>query len=222
MIPGKRAQTAHRQIINMILAGHLRPGDALQETKLAERLGMSRTPVREAVRRIESEGLAEQKGRFLKLRRPTLDEIAEVFELRLALEPRGAAAAATTLPRQRVIDMEARIDGLIARGPVTDETGSAHEDFEHWDADDAFHGMLAQASGNRAIVQVVRTLRRRTCMFDHAQLPERFALGVREHLAVIDAIHRADTDGAAAAMRRHIENARDAILSRLHDTGSAP
>ena len=65
------AKQAYASIIEMILAGALKPGDLLQEGKLGDELAMSRTPVREAIKRIEAEGLAVQEGRFLKVKAAT-------------------------------------------------------------------------------------------------------------------------------------------------------
>lgn len=198
------AAEAHRRIIGMILEGQLPAGAALQEARLGEALGMSRTPVREAIKRIESEGLAVQSGRFLRVRSLGRPEVEEVFFLRLALEP-AAARAAIGLPAETLSAMEARVRALLA--------GTSDEDL--WSLDDAFHGMILEAAGNRAATDVVVGLRRRTAMFDHAQVPERTRRGMEEHLGILAALAARDADAAGALMQAHVTHARDAILRRL-------
>jgi len=196
---------AHARIIAMILEGDLQPGDALQAEKLAERLGMSRTPVREAIKRIESEGLAQQQGRFLRVRLLSAAEVEEIFFLRLELEPRAAVSAAAVLPPARFEAMAARVRRLL--------DGDGSEDL--WRVDDDFHAMIAGALHNPTLSGVVADLRRRSCMFDSAQVPARYLAGCHEHLAILAALTQGDGDAAGRLMATHIQNARDAILARL-------
>ncbi|WP_108258310.1 GntR family transcriptional regulator [Mangrovicoccus ximenensis] len=166
---------------------------------------MSRTPVREAIKRIESEGLAVQEGRFLKVRRLPRAEIEEIFFLRLQLEPEATRAAATALAPARIEEMAARTRAFIAG------RGNGGQ----WELDDAFHAMMLDAQNNRAVIDVVAGLRRRTCMFDRSQVPERYLSGFEEHLAILDALGRGDGDAAARLMTDHLSHARDAVLERL-------
>lgn len=202
------ARDAHRRIIGMILEGILKPGDALQEAPLGDALGMSRTPVREAIKRIESEGLVVADGRFIRVRQLGGAEIEEIFFLRLELEPACARAAAKAVLPDIAL-LEGRIDALIQAGPVEgDET--------QWHVDSDLHGMIARAAGNHTVADVIMGLHRRTCIFDHTQVPERFLNGCREHLEILAALRDGDGIAAEAAMRRHLVRARDAIFSRLH------
>jgi DNA-binding GntR family transcriptional regulator len=202
------ASEAHRRIIGMILEGALKPGDALQETSLGEALGMSRTPVREAIKRIESEGLAVPEGRFIRVRRLATPEIEEIFFLRLELEPSCARAAAAA-PLPRAAEMEARIRALMRDGP------QAKPDDAQWNIDSELHETIARAAGNRTVSEVIAGLHRRTCVFDHTQVPDRFLKGCEEHLEILEAICLGNGAAAAAAMTRHLTRARDAILARL-------
>jgi DNA-binding GntR family transcriptional regulator len=205
------AREAHQRIIGMIFEGVLKSGDALQEAALGEVLGMSRTPVREAIKRIESEGLAVTEGRFTRVRSPTASEVEEIFFLRLELECFAARSAVRLSPAQ-VNAMEARIRGLVAAGPEIDDV--------HWQTDNEFHNMLAQEAGNRTVASTIEALHRRTCVFDHTQVPDRFLKGCGEHLVILDAVRSGDADAVEAALRNHIENARDAVLERLRQLPS--
>ncbi|NHT76811.1 GntR family transcriptional regulator [Rhizobiaceae bacterium CRRU44] len=200
------AKKAYGTIIDMILSGALMPGDVLQEAKLGEEFSMSRTPVREAIKRIEAEGLAVQEGRFLKVRRLAAEEVEEIFYLRSVIEG-YCARIAIAAPAYVFDDLERRIRVLIATGPG--ENGEALE------VDDDFHFWLANVSGNRTMMRTIGDLRRRTCMFDHSLVPERFLKGCREHLEILDALRAGDADAAGSLMSRHVLNARDAILEKL-------
>lgn len=200
------AAEAYRRIIDMILRGALPTGTALQEARLGQQLGMSRTPVREAIGRIESEGLALRKGRVLHVGRLTRHEVEGIFILRLDLEPL-AARMATALPHFAFDAMEARVRGLM--------DGSSDEDL--WAVDNDFHGLLAGAANNRAMSEVIADLRRRTTMFDRAQVPDRYQRGCQEHLGILEALRSGNGDLAAQRMHAHLERARDAILRRLDD-----
>ncbi|WP_425624764.1 GntR family transcriptional regulator [Agrobacterium radiobacter] len=199
------AKQAYGKIIEMILSGALTPGDALQEAKLGDLLDMSRTPVREAIKRIEAEGLAAQEGRFLKIRRLKAEEVEEIFFLRQVLETYCARQAARARPE--LGELEARIRHLQQHGPG--------EDDEQRRVDDAFHRALALSTGSEMMVSTIEDLRRRTCMFDHAQVPDRFLKSCDEHLEMIAALRAGDGERAGSLMARHIVHARDAILEKL-------
>ena len=200
------AREAHRRIIGMIFEGVLKPGDALQEAAVGEVLGMSRTPVREAIKRIESEGLTITEGRITRVRHLRSSEVEEIFFLRLELEP-FAARSAVHLPPAHVDAMDARVRALIAAGPKVDDA--------QWQTDNDFHNMLARAAGNGTIAATIESLHRRTCVFDYSQVPDRYLVGCEEHLAILGAVRAGDPDAVEANLRQHLKNARDAVLERL-------
>ena len=207
--PVPLAQEAQRRIIAMIFEGTLRPGAPLREAALGEMFGMSRTPVREAVRRLESEGLAGMDGRFARVRGVTAGDVEEIFFLRLELEP-PSARSAVRLPPGQVDAMEAQVRALMASDPAINDL--------QWQTDHDFHRMLGRESGNQAIAATIAVLHRRTCVFDHSQVPDRFLKGCEEHLHILDAIRSGNADAVEARVRRHLENARDAVLRRLDET----
>ncbi|WP_062212429.1 GntR family transcriptional regulator [Aureimonas sp. AU12] len=200
------AKQAYGKILDMILSGALAPGDTLQEAKLGDALSMSRTPVREAIKRIEAEGLAAQEGRFLRVRRLTRGQVEEIFFLRSVLEAHCARQAVSLAPA--VLDaLEARVRRLLDEGPGEGDEQSR--------VDDDLHHAISRSAGSRTLVATVADLRRRTCMFDHSQVPERFRLSCEEHLGLLAALRARDADGSGRLMATHIDHARDAILQRL-------
>lgn len=207
------AKQAYGKIIEMILAGALKPGDLLQEAKLGDEFAMSRTPVREAIKRIEAEGLAIQEGRFLKVRTLTIAEVEEIFFMRQQLES-YCARHATGISTDILNDLERRVMTLQREGPG--------EEDEQRGVDDDLHHALARAAGNQMMVGAISDLRRRTCMFDHAQVPARFLTSCREHLDILQALRAGDGDRAGSLMGEHIAHARDAILERLNNSSQRP
>ncbi|WP_377298061.1 GntR family transcriptional regulator [Rhizobium sp. SGZ-381] len=200
------AKQAYGKIIEMILAGALKPGDLLQEAKLGDELAMSRTPVREAIKRIEAEGLAVQEGRFLKVRTLTIPEVEEIFFLRQQLESH-CARHATGISSHILDDLERRVLILQKEGPGDED--------EQRSLDDDLHHALARAAGNQMMVRAIGDLRRRTCMFDHTQVPARFTVSCQEHLDILAALRAGEGEEAGLLMAAHIAHARDAILARL-------
>lgn len=200
------ARQARDRIIEMIFAGELVPGDALSEGRLGQLLDMSRTPVREAMKFIEAEGLAVRQGRFLRVRKLEPAEVREIFFLREILEAHGARAA-VALPGETIDNLRARVEAVMRTGPGD----------EQWRVDDDFHRTIAAASGNPMLVTAVESLRLRTCMFDYSRVPDRFLKGCREHLAILDALKAGKSEEAARLMSTHILHARDAILTRLEE-----
>lgn len=200
------AGQARDRIVEMILSGDLSAGDTLSEDKLGKLLDMSRTPVREAMKHLEAEGLAAREGRFLKVRRIGADEVREIFFLRDTLESHGARQA-VKLPPAVLDAIRARVEAVMAAGPGE----------EQWRVDDDFHHMIAAASGNPLLVSTVEALRLRTCMFDYGRVPERFLKGCHEHLAILAALAAGQAEEAARLMSYHILQARDAILIHLEN-----
>lgn len=204
--PRALAHEAYQRIISMIFEGALESGDLLQEAALGEVFGMSRTPVREAIKRLESEGLAVVEGRFTRVRGVTPADVEEVFFLRLELEPL-AARSAVRLPPAQVDEMEARVRHLMASDPAVNDL-QRQTDYE-------FHHLLGREFGNQAVAQTISALHRRTCIFDHNQVPDRFLRGCEEHLDILDAVRSGNADAVEVGMRAHLEHARDAVLLRL-------
>jgi DNA-binding GntR family transcriptional regulator len=208
-----RVHEAYRRILSAIFEGTLKSGDLLQEAVLGEAFGMSRTPVREAIKRLESEGLVATTGRFMRVRYMTLADVEEIFFLRLELES-VAARAAVRLPPAQFDAIEARVLQLMASGP-------AKNDLQR-QTDDDFHRLLLQEYGNPVVAATVLALHKRTCIFDSTQVPKRFLTGCKEHLEIIEAVRSGDADAVEAALRRHLEGARAAVfdcMGRSQQTG---
>lgn len=202
------ASAAYNAVLDRILTRELTPGTVLHEVRLAETLGVSRTPLREALRRLEGEGLVGRNGgRSLVVQSITVRDYIEALHVRRLLESEAAFLAAEKIDRDLVAGLRARICAMMQSGEPTP--------YDHWTLDDDIHSALAWASGNDLLAAIVQALRRKTRLFNLKRMPNRFLPGCREHLAILDALDRRDGARARAAMAAHLDNVKASILDKL-------
>ncbi|WP_102960080.1 GntR family transcriptional regulator [Mangrovicella endophytica] len=209
--PGKSlGQKAYDLLLDRLLRRDIPPGAVIQERPLAEMLEISRTPVREALNRLESEGFITRKpGRLMVVKEFSTRELIETLHVRQVLEVECVGLATGRVPEAELESVEAAIRALLAG-----DRPSAEED---WNVDCRFHTMIATAGGNGVLADLIANLRRKTHMFNLHQVPERFEIGHREHLAIIAALRDKDRDAAREGIRTHIENVRLSIIRKLSD-----
>jgi DNA-binding GntR family transcriptional regulator len=194
-----REQVKER-MLERILDGSYQPGERLVETRIAQELGTSQAPVREALRDLELLRFVESEPfRGARVRAVSEEELAEIYPVRAALEEVAARAAAVRLDGH-VEALEAELASMHAAADMGDLHGLA----EH---DAAFHGLIVEASGNRILLDVWTSLRieMRTAItalrarIDGHQIAEL-------HRPVLDALRARDPKTAGAALRRHVEH----------------
>lgn len=209
VLPPKSATEAtYEALLGQILRNALPAGTPLQERRLAEALGVSRTPLREALSRLEGEGLVvREPGRTVAVRAITIDDYLDALYVRSLLEPDAAARAPARMASAQVADLRDRVQALLA-----DPAPSADL---HWAVDDALHETIASAGGSELMAGIIRGLRRKTRIFNLRQMPDRFVPGCHEHLAILGAMAAGDSEAARAAMARHIENVKTSIIQKL-------
>lgn len=202
----KLSVVAYGAVLDMILRGTIAAGELVTERQIAARLGMSRTPVREAVRRLEGEGTLErQRSGALVVPPYSMEDFLHALAVRRLLEGEAARLAAGKVSPDVLQVARERIAQLRANG--MGET--ARQD------DRDFHAAIAVASGNPVLATAISDLRRRTAMFRLGRLPERVDQVCDEHLAIVDALASGDGEAARTAMQTHIDNVRAHLLQRL-------
>jgi len=195
-----RAGVLRAQLADDILRGDLRPGTPLDEASLAQRFGVSRTPVREALRALAASGLVQvQPHRGTVVTRPSAQEVEDMFAVMAELEAlcAGLAAVAMTPAERRAL---AAIHGTLRDLIRIGDPQRYHE------VNERFHHAIYLGSHNAYLAEVTLITRRRLAPFRRAQFRTagRLALSYQEHDLVVCAIERGDRDGAAKAMRDHI------------------
>ncbi|MCQ8781601.1 GntR family transcriptional regulator [Mangrovibrevibacter kandeliae] len=212
--PEKRlALQAYEQILDLILRGRAGPGEVVNERRLADELGMSRTPVRDALLMLEGEGLLLRQGRALQIKQMRIEDYMDALQIRLLLEPAVARMAAGGVDATVTQRLRAEVEDILKRS----ETERADRALVR-EVDESLHGLLADMSGNPQLATIIRTLRRQTQMFDLRSMPERLADTCQEHLTIIAAVESGDGEAAASAMSAHLSRVRDSIVRRLTRT----
>ncbi len=189
----------------------LKHGERLLETELADEMGVSRTPVREAIRKLEVEGyvaIVPRKGAFVA--GLSIKDINEVFEIRKSLEALAAGLAAARATSEDIEAMERNI----------------LEEAKHWESSDLlktieidteFHGLIYAASKNVRLQTIITDLRDHVQRFRTTTLavPGRMKFALDEHRLIIDAIGKKDVQLARKRAAEHIESAEGALLELI-------
>lgn len=198
---------AYSTLLDMIQLGQLPINQPLQERNLASALGVSRTPLREAMSRLIGGGFAVRTARGqLIVAEPTLRQYLEIFQMRLLLEGDAAAAAATRMTPEQAAAILEQVSEIKRR------QHSTHE--ENHRVDNLLHDSIAQASGNRLMAQTIHDLRIKARCFDQNGAPERLIPCCDEHMDILQAILDRNPDAARAAMQRHLGNVRVGLVAR--------
>ena len=196
-----------------ILSGEIAPGEWLCQEDLAERFGISPTPVREGLRRLEAEGLVEYiPHRGVKVVAYTLHDAQEYYDLRAMLEPYVVRLAAARVSDNDLAELAALVSEArkyLADNALTELTEA------NW----KFHERLISACQSRLVQDVLARVRRGFQLDTLLLIPDRAAASVDEHEAIVQALSRGNVDEAASQVRINIENARNAMLARLPAIG---
>lgn len=206
---------AYHQIRRWIVEGRLRPGERLVEQRLAEELQLSRTPVREALRMLQSEGLVQfEPNRGARVRSLTVGDIADLYELRGRLEAMAAELAAT----RATVDDLARLDqaeagfAQAAHAARQGDIDALRQVFHH---NDVFHLTMLDAAHHEPLTQtLIRTV-------DHTLVFQAFrhydAAGLERsivfHRLIAEAIHRGEGARAGRLVHEHVLQGRDQLLA---------
>jgi DNA-binding GntR family transcriptional regulator len=194
-----------------IISGSLEPGARLREIPLSKYLGVSTTPVREALRRLDAEGLVEvspRRGAIVT----ALDahQVADLYQLRIVLETAAGRMAALS---GRPMDS---VEGLIKQsGRYLDEEPQVT--FHRLDVD--LHRAIAELSGNKELARTVEHVHRQIqAVRIRCHVPGRLRVAHSQHEEIASAIRAGDPEAAEAALIRHIGSARDNVLDSLRAT----
>jgi DNA-binding GntR family transcriptional regulator len=187
-----------------IVSGDMTPGEVYSAPTLAERFGVSATPVREAMLDLAKQGLIEvipNKG--FQVTRIKDSELDEITEIRLLLEPPAAAKAAQRATPADVAELTALAHEVV-------DAARDGDLIKHVEADRAFHGRLLEMGGNHRLVQIVYDLRDRTRLYGLANLAERGDLTatVEEHLTMCEYLAAGASEALADLVRTHIGHVR--------------
>lgn len=209
--------TVYRRLRDMILANVLSPGQKLIDRDLAEELGISRTPVREALGRLAMMGLVEARSRRgYYVRQYTVEQVSDIYDFRKILEVNAARLAAKNARPEdiRVFDRILSDLGKLDTKPANL--------VKYVELDLEIHNQIGKASGNASLYQAIQNLMDKVmCFFwvdwvdASSAHPEEIAIAHREHTELIISIKEHDSDEAARKLAIHIDHARNNMTSLL-------
>ncbi|MDH6268166.1 DNA-binding GntR family transcriptional regulator [Rhizobium sp. SG_E_25_P2] len=197
---GTLSDELRNQLEELIVSGALKPGDRLDEVELATRFGMSRTPVREALRALTATGLVDMRGRQgVTVARISIPVLLEMFQMMGALEglcAKLAARRATLSEKAALRDVHARLIEALSTGDP--------EVF--YAVNSEFHDLLYDAAHTHFLAGQTRSLRRRVAAYRRyvTHQPGRMVATIGEHQRILDAIERADAEAAFSAASEHV------------------
>jgi DNA-binding GntR family transcriptional regulator len=201
-------QQIHEQLLDRILTGSLKPNQTLMERPLSVELGVSRTPLREALRHLEGERfVGRREDGTLFVQSVTVQEILEVLRIRSLLEADAARAACGQMSHDDLLQLRHRL--IAVRDAEVPDMA------EHGKIDAELHGLIAQAGGGPLMRKMIADLKLRTRMFSMQRIPSRFKPVCDEHLALIDALFTENAEAAAAATHLHLAGIRESIIQWL-------
>lgn len=191
--------------------GTLEPGERLMEIQIAEELGVSRTPVREAIRKLELEGyvvMLPRRGTYVA--NLSIKDINEVYEIRASIDALAAGLAAERITPDELEQMERM---LVATADAFDKKNMDNV----VEYDTKFHDILYCASRNDRLVGIINNLREQLTRFRSISMahPGRMKKTMEEHGRMVEAIAQGDVEQAQALARQHMENAEQALLLDL-------
>lgn len=206
------ADSVYESLKGMLMDHRVWPDSRLSIHGLARTLEVSPTPVREALARLEAEGLVVRRPNtgFTVSPPPSREELADVFDLRLMVEPPTAARAAANRSEALIAELE---ECDAAMKPVEEDRYAAYRAFAAADA--RLHNALAEASGNPLVLELLLRLRPQLLNFRATQNSAFTPVSLEEHQSIIRAVSAGDPELAQREMTLHLTRSRDRILSSV-------
>ena len=208
------ADQVYERLEDDIVYGVYKRGEILTELKLAETLGVSRTPIREALRRLEQERMIEDSGKGSLVLGITKDDLMDIMDSRLRVEGLATLYAATNITQEGIEELTHLMD--------LQEFYHAKKDIARLQAvDDEFHAAIIRLSKRNVIIDTLIPLQRKTRLYrkiameDHERSPKT----LKEHREIYEAIIAGDGPLAKTLMKKHIENAKIHMMGSVNENG---
>lgn len=213
--PRIQRRTLHEEVLerlrDMIIEGRLEPGQRINEGALGAQLGVSRTPLREAIKTLASEGLVEmQPAKGAVVRRFSTRDLREILEVIKSLEQLGGRIACAQATDEQV-------EGVVAMHDRMMELYAERNRLEYFKLNQMIHSAIVAASGNAVLMEMHETLQARIkrLRFIGNEGPAKWAGAVAEHEAMIAALKRRDGEALAAEIGKHMDHTLDRVKDVL-------
>jgi DNA-binding GntR family transcriptional regulator len=208
-------EQVYKVLAEQIISGALAPGTKITEQEIASRLGVSRTPIREAIKALARDDLIEMlPRRAMYVRKLSPEDVAEIYEVRSVLEALAAKLATARFPQPEIARLRAQAESCVQ------DLDKGHMDtFLQLDA--KLHSLILEYSGNKRLQKLLGSLNDliHYLRAQGARQPARARQALTEHGRILDALESRDPERAEAAMREHV---RITISRTLEDIGFGP
>lgn len=200
-----RKNIAYHNLRDAILTWKLPPGSPIVEQEISDQLGISRTPVREALKLLEAEGLVKvipQRGTFVS--ELSTQDVEEIFALRESLEVMALKVAIGNIPSDQLTKLESYLSSLTSDSPPE----------QFFESDRMLHDIIVNHGGNERLAHFLDSLNVQVERIRRisAERPNRLDLSMREHLGILRAIRARDWNAAESELRQHIRNVKQSAL----------
>ena len=198
-IPLTLWEKAYRELATMIQDRQLTSGQLIVESHLAKKLGVSRTPLRQALQRLEGEGLLRKlESRSYIVRRVEVREYLHSLKVREILEAEAVELAIGRIDTTEIEQARMYLREVQNQNP--------YDMLDHWKSDDQVHNLFIDACGNMVMKDILKTLRITTKLFEIERLSERLIPDSKQHEIILNALQTADASAAIAAVRAHLRS----------------
>lgn len=200
-------ETICKEVERMILSGDMPPGERINETKIASVLGVSRAPVREALRQLESNGLLQiQTNKGMYVRDIKINEVNDLYDIRAALDGLAGEKAAERIQEKDFEILESLIDEMAKCMSERDTEAYYRTNLE-------FHMAIVRLSQNQSLASIYESVCKQTSLFRMIalSLPGRLSISLEKHRKVIDALRRRDGSECARLMTKHNFEAKEVL-----------
>lgn len=203
------ADQIFEQLERDILTGKYQRGEVLSELRLSSELGVSRTPIREAVRRLEQENILKEMGRGMVVVGISREDMEDMYEIRLHIEGFAARRSAVNISDEQLKEMKESLE--LQEFYIEKQDGGSSEQIR--DLDSRFHELLYESSGSRTYQDTLTALHKKIMKYRSASISKRGRArqSMNEHRAIYQALAAHDPDGAEKAVTQHALNARDSV-----------
>lgn len=206
--PPTLSEKAYLALSRMIQERALPVGRPIVEARLAEQLGVSRTPLRQALQRLEGEGLLRKlESRSYVVRRVELREYLHSLKVREILEAEAADLAIGRVDPGDIARIRAYVAEVQNRVP--------YDMLAHWRSDDQVHNLYIRACGNQVLQDILQSLRTTTKLFEIERLSERLKPDSSQHEEILGALEAANAAEARAAVKRHMQSLAEFAIAVL-------
>lgn len=197
-----------------IILGVYPRGEVITEMRLAEELGVSRTPIREALRRLEQERLIEESGKGSVVRGISPEDVMDIMDVRIRVEPLASYYAALNVTPEKITELKNILE--------LQEFYAAKHDAEHMrQEDEDFHDVICNLCGRKVIYDTLKPLHKKTRLYRRISVESfpRQSVSVQEHWAIFNAIAAGDAKLAEQLTTQHLEKAKKSMIERLESHG---